>query len=116
MDESVALNTMFRMQAYKAADLDRLSKLGEVVKTKLRAGKEPTAEDMQDFMLAYARAGGNLQNYTAALQRWSRDANMSVVNQMKLFHQSSYAQRLSEIMGDTTLDDYMTARQKVMDQ
>ena len=116
MDESVALNTMFRMQAYKAADLDRLSKLGEVVKTKLRAGAEPTAEDMQDFMLAYARAGGNLQNYTAALQRWSRDANMSVVNQMKMFHQSSYAQRLSEIMGDTTLDDYMTARQRVMDQ
>lgn len=116
MDESVALNTMFRMQAYKAADLDRLSKLGEVVKTKLRAGAEPTAEDMQEFMLAYARAGGNLQNYTAALQRWSRDANMSVVNQMKMFHQSSYAQRLSEIMGDSTLDDYMTARQKVMDQ
>jgi len=41
---------------------------------------------------------------------------MSVVNQMKMFHQSSYAQRLSEIMGDTTLDDYMTARQRVMDQ
>ena len=116
MDESVALNTMFRMQTYKAADLDRLSKLGEVVKTKLRAGAEPTAEDMQEFMLCLCARWWQSQNYTAALQRWSRDANMSVVNQMKMFHQSSYAQRLSEIMGDTTLDDYMTARQKVMDQ
>jgi len=106
MDEAVALNTMFRLQAYKAADLERLSKLGAVVKTKLRGGQSPTEEDMQAFMKSYASAGGNLQNYSAALQRWNRDANTSVVEQMKQFHSSSYAQRLSEIMAGTSLSDY----------
>jgi hypothetical protein len=109
MDEAVAMNTMYRLNAYKAADLERLSRLGEVVKTKLRKGQAPSADDMQEFMKKYASAGGNLQNYTTALSRWTRDANMSVVNQMKTFHQSNYAMRLTEIMGGTTLDDYYTA-------
>lgn len=109
MDEAVALNTMYRLNAYKAADLDRLSSLGEVVKTKLRKNQIPAPEEMQAFMKSYASAGGNLQNYTSALQRWGRDANMSVVNQMKVFHNSQYAQRLSEIMSGTTLDDFATA-------
>lgn len=110
MDESVALNTMYRLNAYRAADLARLSQLGEVVKTKLRKNQSPTPEEMQQFMKQYASAGGNLQNYSQALQRWSRDANMSVVNQMKQFHQSQYAQRLTEIMGGTTLDDFRNAQ------
>lgn len=115
IDESVLLNTMFRMQTYKAADIQRLSGLGEVVKTKLRAGQMPTEEEMQGFMKSYASAGGNLQNYTSALQRWSRDANMSVVNQMKLFHNTSYSQRLSEIMSGSSLDDFTTINQQVQE-
>ncbi len=111
MDESVALNTMFRLNAYKAADLERLSKLGERVKTKLRGGQMPEAEELQDFMKKYASAGGNLQNYSSALQRWSRDANMSVVNQMKQYHTSSYAQRLAEIMSGSSLEDFYSAQQ-----
>lgn len=108
MDESVALNTMFRLNAYRSADLERLAKLGEVVKTKLRAGRAPSDEDMQDFMKKYASAGGTLQHYAGALQKWTRDSNMSVVNQMKMFHNTQYSQRLSEIMSGTSLDDYYT--------
>jgi hypothetical protein len=33
---------------------------------------------------------------------------MSVVENMKRYHNSSYAQRLSEIMGGTSLDDFRT--------
>jgi hypothetical protein len=111
MDEAVALNTMYRLNAYKAADLERLSKLGEVVKTKLRRGQMPEPEEMQEFMKKYASAGGNLQNYSSALMRWTRDANMSVVNQLKTFHNTQYSQRLSEIMSGTTLDDFYSAQQ-----
>jgi hypothetical protein len=116
MDEAVALNAMFREQAYKAADLERLSKLGEVVKTKLRGNQMPTEEEMNDFMRRYASAGGTLQNYASALQRWSRDANMSVVEQMKRHHATSYAQRLSEIMGGTTLEDFVNAQSELSQQ
>lgn len=106
MDEAIGLNTMFRVNAYKAADLERLSKLGAVVKTKLLGNQMPEPEEMNEFMKNYARAGGNLQNYSRALQGWSKDANMSVVEQMKRYHTSSYAQRLTEIMGGTTLEDF----------
>ncbi len=106
MDESVLMNTMYRLQAYKAADAERLHKLGEIVKTKLRNNQMPEPEELMEFQRKYASAGGNLQNYASALSRWSRGANMSVVNQMKMHHSSSYSQRLSEIMSGTTLDDF----------
>jgi hypothetical protein len=106
MDEAIAMNAMYRQQAYKAADQERLNELGAAVKTRLRKNQMPTDEEMQQFMKQYASAGGNLQNYSSALQRWSRDANMSVVNQLKNWHNNQYAQRLTEIMGGTTLDDY----------
>lgn len=114
MDESVMMNTMFRLKAYQAADAKRLQGLGEIVRTKLRGNQMPEEEEMMEFMKKYASAGGNLQNYSAALSRWNRGANMSVVNQMKAFHSTSYAQRLSEIMSGTTLDDYrnMEAQQQ----
>lgn len=108
MDEAVALNTMYRNNAYKSADLERLSKLGEAVKTKLRKNQMPDAEELQQFMKQYASAGGNLQHYSAALANWSKDANMSIVNQMKNFHDTSYAKRLSEIMSGVNLEDYTT--------
>lgn len=106
MDESLALNSLFRVNAYKAADQARIENLGEVVKTKLRNGKVPTDEELQDFQRKYAEAGGRVENYARTLQKWSRDANVSVVNQMVQKHRSSYSQRMQEIMGGTTLPDF----------
>lgn len=108
MDESLALNSKFRLQSYQAADAQRIQDLGEVVKTKLRAGKTPTLEELHDFQLQYAKAGGRIENYAKTLQRWSRDANVSVINQMAQQHRTSYSQRLQEIMGGTTLQDFKT--------
>ena len=106
MDESLALNSKFRLNSYQMADQVRIQELGEVVKTKLRAGKLPTLEELQEFQLQYAKAGGRIENYAKTLQRWSRDANVSVVNQMIAQHRTSYSQRLQEIMGGTTLTDF----------
>ena len=110
MDESLALNSLFRLNAYQAADSARIQNLGEVVKTKLRAGKMPTSGELADFQLEYAKSGGRIENYARTLQRWSRDANTSVVNQLAQQHRSSYSQRLQEIMGGTTLQDFRNAR------
>jgi len=106
MDESLALNSKFRLNAYQAADAARIQDLGEVVKTKLRAGKAPSLEELQEFQLAYAKSGGRIENYAKTLQRWSRDANVSVINQMAQQHRTSYSQRLQEIMGGTTVTDF----------
>lgn len=106
MDESLAMNSLFRLNAYQAADQAKLQALGETVKTNLRAGKSPSAEQLHSFQLEYAKSGGRIENYTKTLQRWSKDANSSVVNQLINNHRSSYSKRMTEIMGGTTLPDY----------
>lgn len=111
VDEAIALDTMFRQNAYKAADVERLNGLGEAVKTKLRNNQMPDAEEINGFMKKYAASGGQIQQFSGALSRWQRDANTSVVEQMKRHWTSPYAQRLSEVMGGTSLPDFTTGQQ-----
>lgn len=106
LDESLALNSLFRINAYQAADQARIQDLGEVVKTKLRDGRLPSLDELHSFQTEYAKAGGRIENYSKTLQRWSRDANVSVVNQLAQNHRTSYSQRMMEIMGGTTLPDF----------
>lgn len=106
MDESIALNTLFRQKQYQAMDRARLERLGEVVKTKLYDGQVPTDEELEDFMLRYTRSGGRIENFSQSMQRWSRDANTSVVNQLATKLNSPYSQTLQTIMGGELLPDY----------
>ena len=111
MDEAVALNTLYRQKTYQAMDRARLERLGAVVKTKLYAGEFPTDEEMDDFMLRYARAGGRIENFTQSMQRWTRDANISIVNQLADKLSSPYGQTIQSIMGGERLPDYMNQEQ-----
>lgn len=106
MDESIALNTLYRQKQYQALDRARLERLGEVVKTKLYAGQVPTDEELDDFMLRYTRSGGRIENFSQSMQRWSRDANTSVVNQLATKLHSPYSKTLQTIMGGELLPDY----------
>lgn len=106
MDEAVALNNLYRMQAYQAADHDRMEQLGERVKTYLGRNQPPPESELQQFQSDYARAGGRIENYQAAMQRWMKQANTSTVNTMKARMNTSYGQRLSEIMGGNPLPDW----------
>lgn len=107
MDESVAMNHRFRLRAYEAADKERLEELGVVIKQKIRDGGL-TEEDILDFGSRYAAAGGRIQNYGAALQRWMKSANQSEVNTLMRAHGSQYGQRLLEVMGGDPLEDLAT--------
>lgn len=109
LDESLALNSLFRLNAYQAADQERIQSLGEVVKTKLREGRIPTDQELQSFQLDYAKSGGRIENYSKTMQRWSRDANVSVINQLANSHRTSYSKRLMEIMGGDTIQDFRSA-------
>lgn len=106
MDEAIALNNNYRMKAYQAADRDRMAHLGEKVRSYLYKNQFPPDDVMDGFMLDYAKAGGRLENFHGALQAWSKDANHSVVEKMRGKLQSSYGQRLSEIMGGKPLEDW----------
>ncbi len=106
MDESLALNAMFRLNAYKAQDQAKIEAIGEAVKTKLRSNQTLSTEELQDFQLKVAKAGMRPEQYAEALQRWSKNANASVVNDLASKNKTSYSQRLQEIMGAERLRDF----------
>lgn len=106
MDEAIALNNLYRMKAYQAADTDRREQLGEKVKSYLYKNQEVPEEVLEKFMKDYAQAGGRAENFYGSLQKWSKAANTSAVENMRSKLQSSYGQRLTEIMGGEPLPDY----------
>jgi len=106
MNEAVALNALYRNKAYEAMDRSRIERLGEVVKTKLYNNELPTSDELDDFMLRYTRSGGRIENFSQAMQRWSRDANVSIVNQMANKMGNPYSRKLQSIMGGDLIEDY----------
>ncbi len=106
MDEAIALNSLYRMKAYTVADNERMSTLGERVKNALIGNKVPSDAEFLQFMEDYAKIGGRAENFHAAMNRWMRDANTSVVEQMRRKQNSPEAHRLNEIMGAVPLSDY----------
>jgi hypothetical protein len=112
MADAVALNNQYRIKAYQVADIERREHLGEQVKSYLYKNEFPPDDVMDDFMLRYAKAGGRVEGFNAAMQRWSKDANQSVVEKMRAKMSSSYGQRLNEIMGGVPLDDYRNTPQE----
>lgn len=106
MDEAVALNQLYRNKTYEAIDRARIERLGQVVKTKLYNNEVPDQDELEDFMLRYARAGGDIKNFSQAMQRWMRDANVSTINQTASRLGDPYAQTLQTIMGGERISDY----------
>lgn len=109
MDEAVALNNLYRIKAYQAADQDRMEKLGERVKTALGKNQVPDPEVLEQFFHDYTSIGGRPENFNRSLQRWMKDANISVIEKMRANINSPYGQRLNEIMGGVPLEDWQNS-------
>lgn len=108
MDEAVALNNLYRNKAYEAMDRARIDALGRAVKTKLANNQMPNEEELDEFMQSYVNSGGRIETFSSSLQRWSRDANVSVVNQMANKVGSPYGRKMQTLMGGEMLQDYST--------
>ncbi len=106
MDESVANNTMYRAKAYQAMDREKINRIGGIVKDKLRENQPLTSEDWMDFQARYAAAGGRIEGFTAAVQRWNTAANTSVINSLREHSNSVAGRRLNEVLGADPLEDY----------
>ncbi len=106
MDEAVALSTLYRSRAYEAVDRARIESLGQAVKTKLQSNQTPDAEELEDFMASYVKAGGRQETFSGAMQRWMKDANYSVVNQMADKLTTPSAKRMQIALGGEPIADY----------
>lgn len=106
MDESIALTEMWRGSAYKAVTKERIDLLGSVVKEKMRNGQPVSTEDWLDFQGRYAASGGRIQGFGEAMNRWSKDSRLSVVNELARHNNTMAGQRMMEVMGGDSLADY----------
>ena len=106
MNEAVALNNWHRNKAYEALDRQRIDSLGRSVKATLYGGESPTQEQLDDFMSSYAAAGGRIENFNQAMNRWQRDATVSIINQTANKLNTSMGRKMREIMGAADLPDY----------
>jgi hypothetical protein len=106
MDEAVALNNLYRNKSYEAMDRARIEALGQAVKTKLAGNQVPNEEEMDDFMHTYMKSGGRIETFSSSMQRWMKDANTSVVNQMAQKLGSSSGKKMQQLMGGEMLQDY----------
>lgn len=109
MNRAVATDAFYRANAYKAADREKLTEVGEALKTKLYKNQELQPEDTTNFMTQYARAGGKIQSFNRFLITNIKNANQSQVNKMLATVGSPYGKGLGRIMGGDPLDDYYTA-------
>lgn len=108
MDEAVALNNLYRNKAYEAMDRSKIEALGQAVKTKLANNQLPDDEELEDFMDKYTRAGGRIETFSSHMQRWMKDSNQSIVNQMAQKVSSPYGKKMQMVMGGEPLQDYTT--------
>jgi hypothetical protein len=109
VDEAVAVQQKFRQDQYQAYDEQKLEMLGEVVKMKVRSGEVPSDDEYMDLLDKYTARGGQIENFTKAMNRWTKDAEESVVNKLMEKNNSPRAQRMIEIMGGVPLQEKSSA-------
>lgn len=103
LDDSVALDAQYRMKAYQARDVALRNSLGEVVRSKYAGGASPTEEDLNQFALEYAKAGGNMKNFSAFIAKNAMATKESVVNETASHLNKPLSRNLQKIMGGREL-------------
>jgi hypothetical protein len=62
---------------------------------------------LDNFMLKYAAAGGDIRNFSQTMMRWAQDANVGVANQIFKALDKPLNKNLMQIMGGQPLPDFM---------
>lgn len=107
MDEAVGVAELYRSKVYQAADRDKMERLGQVVKDKIRSGDEITSDDWLDLQSRYAASGGRIQGFGAAVRRWDQDARVSVLNSAMRHHETLAGKRMITVLGGDPVEDLM---------
>lgn len=99
LDEARTNDAMWRVQAYQAGRKEEMKKLGEVVKTTLIQGNNPTAEDIGRFAEKYARLGGKQEHFNKWMMGAYKDANISQAQQLEMNLKHPFNQKVQLLMG-----------------
>ena len=106
-DEAVALDALYRINAYKAKDASKIQELGSAIKTSVVGNKTPSAESMETFAKEYAKSGGRIENFNRFYTNTMMSANRSQVNKIGENLNTPFSRQLQIIMGGRPLPDYV---------
>lgn len=108
LDESVAMDALYRNNALKVLDTARLQQLGSAAKTALYDNSPVSPQVTQQFMSDYVKAGGNQENFNQWFLQQAKGANVAAVNKsFENFH-NPRSKSLQETMGGIPLPDFRT--------
>jgi len=99
LDEAITNDATYRVAAYQAADVDAQNQLGESLKTTLRAGEQPTLDQVNNFSHEYTANGGNQRNFSKWMFSAMKQANVSQGNRLAMNLNGKYSQSMQTIMG-----------------
>lgn len=108
LEEAIFMDAMYRKTLYQAKDTSRINEVGQAVKTTFYAGGSPSQEEVTNFMARYTDSGGHIETFGRKMIEWSRDANISVANQLYRHLKNPLNQQMMTIMGGVQLPDYST--------
>lgn len=106
LEEAVANDTLYRINAMAARDKLRLDSLGETVKTAMYGQASLPEGAMDTFLSDYLKAGGNQINFSKWLLAQHKNANVAVTNKIMESLNSPKAQALQVELGGTRLPDF----------
>ena len=105
LDEAIVNETMFRVNSYRAADVEKRKQLGEAIKTSILNGESPQEDQIASFAEAYARAGGKQDEFAAFMAQQYKNTSVSQANQLRQKLSSPYTTSMQYIMGGYRLED-----------
>lgn len=106
LDEAIAVDAGYRLDAYKSKDSEKRLRLGEAIKTTVMAGGNPTNEQMEGFINNYAQLGGDQDGFNKFYIGVMKRANTSQVNMIAENLKSSYHTSMQKILGGYELRDF----------
>ena len=106
LDEAVAIDAVYRYKSYALKDTKRRALLGEAMKSTMIAGQDPSQEQIEDFALAYAKAGGRQIEFNKWFTSLYKNANLSQANKIKNNLKSPFSESMQRLMGGRDLEDF----------
>ena len=101
LDEAIANDAVYRINAYKAVDNQRMQALGLAIKTAGIGGQEIDPGAIDKFAASYAALGGKQQNFNKFMIKTIKSANTNQANAIMQNLKNPMAQNMQMIMGGT---------------
>lgn len=99
IDDAIASNAFFRVQAYRASDVEKKAKLATQLKLGLMDGEGIDPEKVGEFAQRYVELGGKQSGFNQFFMQQYKNTDLTRAEQLSQSLNSPYARYMQEIMG-----------------